>query len=163
MSLGHNQLRLNGEVHQKVLNGQELQIGSSGLDATRHERRGDDSHRKLRRDGWGRQEQMVQRFTEQGEERQAHWQKFNGGSRQGVELRGAVAIDQPAPPLGMKPAATPVKDWVQGAAEFEEWGRDHAGRVGAHAPLELPAGDTSPEAQTAPKFGRTHRRRFTVG
>lgn len=164
MSLGQNQLRLNGEVHQKVLNGQELQIGSSGLDATRHERRGDDGNRKLRRDGWGRQEQLVQRFTEQGEERQSNWKKFNGDPRQpGVELRGSVAIDQPAPPFAMKPVAQAVKDWVQGAGEFEEWGRAHAGRYGAHDPLELPAGDTAPDAKSAPKFGRTQRRPFTVG
>ena len=164
MSLGQNQLRLNGEVHQQELNGRGLQIGSSGLDATRHERRGDDGNRKLRRGGWERQEQTVQRSTEQGEERQTTWEKFNGGQRRpGVELRGSVAIDQPSPPFAMKPIAQAVKDWVQGAAEFEEWGRTHAGRIGAHDPGELPAGDTSPEAKSAPKFGRNHRRPFTVG
>ncbi|MBK6685920.1 MAG: hypothetical protein IPG45_15715 [Deltaproteobacteria bacterium] len=164
MSLGQNQLRLNGEVHQKELNGQGLQIGSSGLDPTRHERRGDDGNRRLRRDGWGRQEHLVQRSTEQGEERQSNWKKFNGDPRQpGVELQGSVAIDQPAPRFAMKPEAQPTKEWAQGAAEFEEWGRAHADRIGAHEPLELPRGDTSPDARRAPKFGRTQRRPFTVG
>lgn len=164
-----HRLDLNGDAHLQQLNGQNLQVQNQGLQGTRSERRNDPQTTQTRRDGWQAVERFYNAGTEHAEHRQAGWEDFSGqrnrsgGSQPLIGQRGQVAIDQPQPPFTKTPLAQAIGNWAERAGEFEEWGRTHAGRYGAKTSVDLPEGDTQPEAKVSRPGGRGYRRPFTVG